>query len=328
MFRMGGMENNAASLLVDPAPPRPTLALVPMLAGRPSDRLVAAFLAGRSPRTIAAYREDLATFAGFMGAASAEDAARTLLERSHGEANELALAYRTRLVDAGLAAATVNRRLAALRSLVKLGRVLGMVPWSLEVSNLDAAPYRDTTGPAVDGVRKLLAAARAGRHPVRDVCLTRLLFDLALRRAEVCGLELAHVDLEAGRVLVLGKGRRAREPITLPAPTAAALATWIAERGTEPGPLFPNHDHASVCRHLTGASLYKVVRKLGESVGVHVRPHQLRHAAITRVLDRNGGNIRAAARFSRHRDVRVLAVYDDNRTDIAGEMAALVSDGV
>lgn len=294
----------------------------------PLARLVAAFLDGRSPRTTQAYSEDLQAFARFVRAPSEEAAAWLLLKRTHGAANELVLAYRGHLMMTGLAAATVNRRLAAVRSLVKLARTLGMVPWSLEVSNLDAAPYRDTRGCGVDGVRKVLAAARVGRNAARDVALVRMLFDLALRRAEVCSLDIRDVDLETGRLFVLGKGRRSREPITLPPATAAALASWIAERGTAPGPLFPNTDHASVSGRLTGPSLYKIIRKLGDSAGIHVRPHGLRHAAITSVLDRNGGNIRAAARFSRHRDVRVLERYDDNRTDLAGEMARLVSEGV
>lgn len=320
---------NAAALDVDEPVSTETRALVGGLPSpRRADRLVGAFLAGRSPRTMAAYREDLEAFARFAGVATVEDAARNLLERPHGEANELGLLYRNHLVEAGLAPATVNRRLAALRSLVKLGRTLGIVAWCLEVSNLDAAPYRDTRGPGVEGVRKLMAAARAGRNPVRDLCLVRLLFDLALRRAEVCNLELGDVDLEGARLAVLGKGRRAREPITLPPCTVSALAAWISERGADPGPLFPNDDHASVCGRLTGSSLYKIVRKLGDAAGIRARPHGLRHVAITRVLDLNGGNVRAAAKFSRHRDVRVLDRYDDNRTDIAGEMANLVADGV
>jgi hypothetical protein len=40
----------------------------------------------------------------------------------------------------------------------------------------------------------------------------------------------------------------------------------------------------------------------------------VRQAAITAVLDLSQGDARAAARFSRHADIRTLKVYDDNRS--------------
>jgi hypothetical protein len=43
----------------------------------------------------------------------------------------MALAYRSHLMDRDLAAITINRRLTALRSMIKLGRTLGLVPWTL-----------------------------------------------------------------------------------------------------------------------------------------------------------------------------------------------------
>jgi integrase/recombinase XerC len=68
-----------------------------------------------------------------------------------------------------------------------------------------------------------------------------------------------------------------------------------------------------------------MVRKLGEAADVAVRPHGLRHGGITEALDATNGNVRAVQRFSRHRDVRVLTVYDDNRLDLGGDVARLVA---
>jgi integrase/recombinase XerC len=42
-------------------------------------------------------------------------------------------------------------------------------------------------------------------------------------------------------------------------------------------------------------------------------------------LDLSQGDVRAAARFSRHADIRTLTVYDDNRQDFGGKMARLVA---
>lgn len=293
----------------------------------PAARLLAAFFAGRNPRTLRAYRQDLEDFRAFTGTATAEDAGRLLLEHGHGEANGLALAYKAHLLERGLSPATVNRRLAALRSLVKLGRTLGFVAWALEVESVKSEAYRDTKGPGRAGVRLVLErlAEAAGAKGARDRAVVRLLFDLGLRRGEACSLRLEDLDLAAGTVAVLGKGRTERASLTLPAPTLAALEAWLAVRGSAPGPLFVNFDRAGKGEGLTGRSLHRIVRELGRAVGLALRPHGLRHAAITEALDLTNGNVRAVQRFSRHRDLRVLNRYDDNREDLGGEVARLVA---
>jgi integrase/recombinase XerC len=85
-----------------------------------------AFLSGRNERTIKAYSQDLADFQAFMGAATVDDAAKMLLANGHGPANAAALAYKTHPIERGLQSATVNRRLAALRSPVQLARIMGL----------------------------------------------------------------------------------------------------------------------------------------------------------------------------------------------------------
>jgi integrase len=79
---------------------------------------------------------------------------------------------------------------------------------------------------------------------------------------------------------------------------------------------------------LTAIALYGVVRELDRRLGFKVWPHGLRHAAITEALDLTGGNVWAVQRFSRHRDVRVLERYDDNRRDLGGEVAKQVAASV
>jgi len=88
-------------------------------------RLVTAFLSGRNARTVKAYSQDLADFQAFIGVATVDAAAKVLLSDGRGAANQLALSYKTHLVERGLQAATINRRLAALRSLTHLARTFG-----------------------------------------------------------------------------------------------------------------------------------------------------------------------------------------------------------
>jgi len=71
-----------------------------------------------------------------------------------------------------------------------------------------------------------------------------------------------------------------------------------------------------------------MIRNLGHLLGTTVRPHGLRHAAITEALNQTNGNVRAVQRFSRHKDVRVVLAYDDNRSDVAAAIAASIANSV
>jgi len=308
-----------------------------LLLDRLQEHLLDAFYAGRGENTVRAYRRDHEDFRTFVARQkgfesfgdTAERAVRLLLAIEHGPANALALGYRNDLTGRGLQPATINRRLAALRSVVKLGNTLGLVAWSLDVENVDSVAYRDTRGPGRDGVQAMIqqAKVRTDAKGLRDTAILRLLHDVALRRGEVVSLDLEHYDAKRGAVAILGKGRTQRERITLPAGTRRALDAWVAARGKHAGPLFHRLDQAGAgCGRLTGAAVYQVVQALGADVGIETRPHGLRHSAITAALDASNGNIRAVQKFSRHRDVRVLQTYDDNRADLAGEMASLISD--
>ena len=298
---------------------------LPALVGDSRPRLLEAFFAGRNPRTLAAYRADLEDFRAHCGAASMGEAAGRLLSASQGEANASALAYKAHLVDRGLQAATINRRLAALRTLVKLANTLGIFAWTLSVENVKSQAYCDTRGPGRDGFAAILEAAQAqrGDKALRDVALLHLLHDLGLRRGEAVRLDVA--DLAGDRISVLGKGRSQKEAMTLPEPTKAALEAWLEVRGSEDGPLFVNFDRARKGKRLTGSAVYSIVSKLGLKAGLTVRPHGIRHLAITSALDLTKGDVRAVQKFSRHKDMRVLNLYDDNRQDLAGVVARLVA---
>jgi integrase/recombinase XerC len=214
-----------------------------------------------------------------------------------------------------------------LRSLVKLANTHGLVTWTLPVESVPVPPYDDTRGPDRDGFLTLLEAASAQPGPkgLRDVALLRLLHDLGLRRSEAVRLDVDDVDLPGNRIVIAGKGRTPREWVSLPEPTRAALATWLEARGSEPGPLFVNFDRAGKGHRLSGAAVYHIVGWLGAKAGLAVRPQGLRHLAITTALERTNGDVRAVAKFSRHKDLRALSRYRDHRPDLAGNVAAFVA---
>jgi integrase/recombinase XerC len=221
-----------------------------------------------------------------------------------------------------------------LRSVIKLARTLGRVAWTIDIPSPRAEAYRDTRGPGLAGWKAMLAAAgeRAttpkGR---RDLALLRLMHDLGLRRGEVVALDLADVDLGAGTVAVVGKGKSGKAPLTLNGPTAAALGGWIAARGDWPGPLFVRLDRAAGAGppgRLDAGSVARAAHALGRRAGVArgTHPHGLRHQGITRALDLAGGDVRRVRRFSRHAKLETLLRYDDNRRDEGGALAALLGE--
>lgn len=298
--------------------------------------LLELFLAGRAARTLDAYREDLRDLARHLGLQVDETIAR-LIGGGAGAAHRLALAYRGALLERKLAPATVNRRLASLRSLVRMARITGLVDWELELPGVRQKTLRDTAGPGKAGFQRLLRAA-AAQEPgkaARDVAILRLLHDVALRRAELIGLDVDDVELEGAPACawVVGKGSLERTRVNLPGPTVAAVAAWLAVRGEEAGPFFRNLDRAAKGDgRLSGSGVYKLLRSLGATAGVGrgARPHGLRHTAITTALERAGElgiPIEEVLSFSRHApgSIGLLLVYRDNLKNRQGELANLVA---
>ena len=296
----------------------------------PRTDLVEAWLGGRVIRTQRAYRQALGHYAAWTGADS-RSAVAGLLGGGAGQANARVLAYRNAMTEAGLAPATIAQRLAAIRSLVKLARTLGLVAWALDIPSPKVMAYRDTRGPGTDGVRAMLAAT----DDPRDRAIIRLLFDLALRRGELVALDYpADLNLGRGTLAVLGKGRHDRLDRTLPALTKSALRAWLRERGDESGPLFTNRDRARKGDgRLSGHSVARIVAAAARRAGIghRVSPHGLRHASITQALDSAlaaGSGVREVLDHSRHADIRTLMLYDDRRRDDGGKIAALVADAL
>lgn len=292
-----------------------------------------AVLAGRRATTLKSYRADFEQFRRFTGAATAAAALEGLVTLPQGAANGLVLAWRAKMADDGLASATIARRLSAIRSAVRVARMLGRCSFDIEVEPPRVEPYRDTTGPGSDGYRLMLATAKAEAETgnplaVRNLAILRLLHDLGLRRFEATGLDLADVDLEGSKIWILGKGKSARQALTLPAGTRAALASWLAIRGIEPGPCFTRLDPAAgPLERLSGDSVCEMVKALAKRAGISkpVRAHAIRHEAISEALDRLNGDLRSAAKFSRHANLNTIGIYDDRRIDRAGEVARLVA---
>ena len=295
-------------------------------------QLLTLFLTGRRETTLRAYRQDLEDFRRFLNVTSMGIAINQLLSAGRGGANALTLSYRTDLMNRGLQPATINRRLAALRSLIKLARMTGVADFTLEIPGVSHESYRDTRGPGRENVQKMIASVEGDSVPLRrDRAILRLLYDLGLRRGELTSLNLEDVDIVSGELWVRGKGRGNREKLSLPQPTRDALSAWIKIRGGDQGPLFLSFDRSGkgdAGGRLTPASVYRIVRATGESIGIKTRPHGLRHTAITeacKAAQKAGIGLEEVLDFSRHRNVQTLMVYRDRERNVQGQLASLIA---
>jgi integrase/recombinase XerC len=285
----------------------------------------------RSPNTRRAYERELSAFAEFAQHGSVEDAAAALLALSNEQANNVFRRWKADKLARGNAPATVNRSMAALKSFVKSARIGGFTQLQVEVKGERTKAYRDTRGPGLPVYLRMLDTARHQpdrRRAARDVAILQLAFGLALRRAEISSLNIGDIDPEAGRMMITGKGRGEPEPLTLSAEIKEALADWLRyRRCTDPTqPLFVGAGRASKDNgRFTGDGIYKVVKRFGAEAGAKVRPHGLRHLAVTESLSCTGGDFRKVRAFSRHSSINIVAVYDDNRHDNGGEVSAILT---
>ncbi len=288
----------------------------------------------KSPATRRAYAGDLKHFFQTIASADPNPALiREFLGLDRFAATSLVLKYKSLLGDKSLAEATVNRRLAAIKSLVDYARKVGKCEWSLaDVRGDKVKPYRDTTGVDVAALRRMLGIPKretlAGK---RDYALLRLLWENALRRGEVSRANLSDFEPESRKLRIFGKGRgQQAETISLSVRAVEALQEWLAAYGTSnpEAPLFCALDRVSCGHRLSTTSIYRIVRAIATEAGIKkiMSPHRIRHSAITAALDSTQGDVRRVQRLSRHAKLDTLIVYDDNRQDLQGDVSQVLSD--
>lgn len=305
-----------------------------------AETILRAWLDGKAQHTIRNYRHDLEDFAVYLSRAlgisatlRVNEALTHLFRQSSPAAHEVGLGFRSHLLSARLSPASINRHLATLRSVTKLGRMLGMTTWYLEVPSLKAETLRETHGPAADDVRRMLAATSGDTEAeTRDAAILVTFYCLGLRVSELCGLTLEETDLSRGSTLIKGKGRREREPVPLPAPVIDAIRRYLKHRGLQAGPLFQSRGHRGKARNdrIETRSALRIVRHLGQRVGLQVGCHSLRHSSITQAAalgQRAGLGLDRIRTHSRHRSIATLMVYVDeqNREETQRSLSDLVA---
>jgi integrase/recombinase XerD len=265
------------------------------------DRFLALLAARRAPRTVDAYRRDLRAFGewlgGPIGRATPDDLERYLAE----------------LRAEGLAATTIARRVAALRSFFRHQMLLGS-RGDNPTAELDL-PRRQRKLPRTlsPGEAERLIDAAIGTTPraLRDRALVELLYGAGLRVGEAVALAKSDVDLEARLVRAVGKGDKER---VVPIGRAAvdALRRYLS-RGR---PFLDAHHRPDLFLNarggaLTRAGVFLILRRLAGKAGLEperVHPHLLRHSFATHLLE-GGADLRSVQEMLGHADLATTELY-------------------
>ncbi|MDX6424515.1 MAG: integrase/recombinase XerD, partial [Gaiellaceae bacterium] len=150
------------------------------------DGFLAVLAAQRAPRTVDAYRRDLEHFARFLGSAP-----------SRATTEELE-SYVAQLRADGLSAATIARRLSALKSLYRHLMLLGARadnPAAELASPRRVRRLPRTLSPS-EAERLIDAANGTTPRSLRDSAIVELLYGAGLRVSELVSLERGSVDLD------------------------------------------------------------------------------------------------------------------------------------
>lgn len=283
-------------------------------------------MGSKAKNTILAYRRDLKQFAAWLGVADGGEAVRVLLTCRAVKANQLVFGWLHSMSEAGLSTATRTRRLATVRVVVETARKMELVTWSISEKSPNVEKVRDVRGPTPEQFASMLAACDRSALGLRNRVVLLLMGGLALRRVEVARLRLKDYDRDRMTLRVLGKRNKISYITLRQQRFVAALEMWIADAKIADleAPLV--HSFTEPGKPINLHGLNYIVMQIGKRAGVSVRPHGLRHMAITQSLD--GYGIRDVQKFSRHSDVRMVEVYDDNKKDVAGDITKTVLDSL
>jgi integrase/recombinase XerD len=259
-----------------------------------------------APLTVDAYRRDLADFCRWREGSG--------LEGSPGDATSEQLAeYVASMRATGLAATTIARRVAALRSFFRHQVLLGARADN-PAAELEL-PRRRRTLPRTlsPGEVERLIEAAPGTTPrsLRDRALAELLYGAGLRVSEAVGLDKAGVDLDQRIVRCIGKGSKERV-VPVGRQAVEALRRYLS-RGR---PFLDKRHRPELFLNaqggpLTRAGAFLILRRLADSAGLEpgrVHPHLLRHSFATHLLE-GGADLRSVQEMLGHADLATTELY-------------------
>ena len=265
---------------------------------------------GSAERTRRAYATDLGRFAEWAGERGQEPG-----DLRHRDVRRFAAG----LSSAGLAPATVARKLAAVRGLfdflVRSGRL------EQNPADLVSTPKKGSKLPKVltsEQIEVLLERISAGTPlELRDRAMLELAYSCGLRCEEIVNLDLGALDFDSEQLRVLGKGQKERVlPVGEPAQRAverylARGRTALAAERREPA-LFLSKNGRRLSPSDVARRLSLWIRTAALAAGVS--PHSLRHSFATHLLE-GGADLRTIQELLGHSSISTTQIY--TRVDAA-----------
>ena len=192
------------------------------------------------------------------------------------------------------APATVNKMLSALRGVLWAARDLrlitdeafnglGQIHW-VRMVDRDGVPAI-----AAADISKLFRTCADDPTPAgrRDAALLAILLSSGMRRAEVVTLGLEDYTRTTGSLRVSAGDEARDRTVELGVEARAAVAAWLHERGSRPGPLLLPVNKGGVVQHrrLTDQAIYDMVTRLAVRAGIpHVTTRALRRAYVVALI--------------------------------------------
>ncbi|MEO5585861.1 MAG: tyrosine-type recombinase/integrase [Flavobacteriales bacterium] len=272
-----------------------------------------AFEKRASPLTVKAYRGDLEQFTRFL-----------LVEiglEGPAEATDKAVrAWMMRLLEEGVGARSVNRKLSALRAYYHFARTVGVVhadPTAL--IEPPKTPKRLPEFVSERNMRQLLEEMPwpEGFVGIRDRLILELLYGTGMRLAELTGLAPADIDLRRSTLRVLGKRNKERI-IPMAGPLVTLLRDYLVQReGLIPpppqdSPLLVRPDGNPLPRR----TVQSLVKRYLSAVTTQDKrsPHVLRHTFATHLLE-HGADLNAVKELLGHANLAATQVYTHNTVE-------------
>lgn len=259
-----------------------------------------------SPHTVTSYENDLKTFEVYLakteGGLGLKDADADLVR---GWAMEL--------MDAGMKATSVNRKLSSLRTFYK---------YLLRKGVISVSPVQNVHGPKKSKplpqfVREgdmeclLCATAQGGAFDeIREHVILQLFYETGVRLSELVGLNEGDVDFFRKTIKVTGK-RNKQRLIPIGEGLAESLKRYMEAKdecscSSTLNPLFVTNKGERVYP----GWVYRLVRKnLAQVVALKKRsPHVLRHTFATAMLN-NDAELGAVKELMGHESVSTTQIY-------------------
>lgn len=260
-----------------------------------------------SRHTVTSYKNDLEQFMSWLE----EFRPGTSLPCvTHGDVR----GWMVSLLEGGASAATVHRKMSALRSLFRHMRRHELISADpMAGLKLPRKPKQLPVFVAEDALVKLLDEFRFGDNfsGIRDRTVVEFLYLTGMRRSELINLRDTDVDLSAGQVRVTGK-REKQRVIPLPSGFVKSLNSYLESRREQglAGDWFFVTDRGN---KMYDRAVYNIVtRYLAMVTTIEKKsPHVLRHTFATHMLNR-GADLNSIKELLGHASLSATQVYTHN----------------